>query len=46
MLTSPSETLGTLWQAEPVVEGVKVPFHMELLSISFESRYYSTNQGR
>ncbi|KAL4251194.1 non-specific serine/threonine protein kinase [Abortiporus biennis] len=40
------EFLGTVWQAEPLVEENSVPFSLELLNIAFEARYYSTSQGR
>ncbi|THH00815.1 hypothetical protein EW026_g1755 [Hermanssonia centrifuga] len=40
------ECLGTVWQAEPVSEDARTAIRLELLVVSFDSRYYSTTQGR
>ncbi|CAL1710511.1 unnamed protein product [Somion occarium] len=40
------EPIGVIWQAEPVADDAKVSLQLELLNVTFESRYYSTNQGR
>ena len=40
------ECLGIVWQADPVTEDPHASFNLEVLSITFESRYYSTSQGR
>ncbi|THH28609.1 hypothetical protein EUX98_g5583 [Antrodiella citrinella] len=41
-----TECLGTLWQADPVTEDPHASFHLEVFTVTFESRYYSTSQGR
>ena len=39
--------LGTLWQAEPITDdGARVTLPLELLCVTFNSRYYSTAQGQ
>lgn len=40
-----TECLGTVWQAEPVSEDPRTAIRLELLVVSFDSRYYSTTQG-
>ncbi|KAH8096907.1 hypothetical protein BXZ70DRAFT_945142 [Cristinia sonorae] len=40
------ECLGTVWQADPITEDPHTSFNLEVFTITFESRYYSTSQGR
>ncbi|KAI0077507.1 Serine/threonine-protein kinase [Panus rudis PR-1116 ss-1] len=40
------ESLGTVWHAEPIADDAQISVQLEVRSITFESRYYSTSQGR
>ena len=45
-LTICVECLGTVWQADPITEDPHESSNLEVFTVIFESRYYSTSQGR
>lgn len=46
ILSVSTESIGITWHAEPVADDAQISLQLDLLSIVFESRHYSTSHGR